>query len=196
MSATLITELPASTPTKRLIDLLQEICGIYRLRLAFRGGLIALSASVKSPSRLSVGRDVLIQKGSIIHCGGKAWSGFLGHVHLSDGVRVGPYCVIYGAGGVNLGRHVHLGPGVKIMSQSGRHDQARLSRNPNFKFGRVNVGEGTWIGAGAVLLGDTHIGRCVSIAPNSVVSGTVPDFAVVAGSPARIVFMNTPIGDC
>lgn len=179
---------------QRWIDLFSEFTGAYRLLALGKRCVIALSARVKSPSRMHLGRDVSIQCGAILHCGGKKWSGYRGHVRLQDGVRIGPYCVIYGAGGVDLGEHVHLGPGVKVMSQAGKHDASRVTSSPTFLLDPIKIGAGSWIGAGAVILGGSEIGRCVSVAPNSVVSGVIPDFAVVAGNPARVVFKNETIG--
>lgn len=183
------------TRADRLRDVVLELTGLYRVWIWAQRGSIALSASVKSPSLLHLGRGVSIQKGSILHCGGKGWSGYRGGLRLGDGVRIGPYCVIYGAGGVNLDEHVHLGPGVQIMSQAGKHDALRLSSRPNFLLDEVRLGAGSWVGAGAVILGGTRVGTCVSIAPNSVVSGSIPDYAVVAGNPARVIFQNEPVRD-
>lgn len=112
---------------------------------------------------------------------------------MGEGVAIGPYCIVYGAGGVDLHDYVHLGPGVKIMSQAGRHDRNRMTPHPTFALDSVVVGAGSWIGAGAVILGGARIGRCVSVSPNSVVSGEVPDNAVVVGNPARVMFKNEAI---
>jgi acetyltransferase-like isoleucine patch superfamily enzyme len=152
--------------------------------------MIAWSAKVKTPSRLRMGSGCTIQRGAIVHCGGKAWCGYAGYVNFGKGVAIGPYCVVYGAGGIELEDFVHLGPGVKLMSQSGRHDRNRLGPHPSYKLESVRVGAGSWIGAGAVVLGGARIGRCVTVAPNSVVSGEVPDYAVVAGNPSRVVIRN------
>jgi acetyltransferase-like isoleucine patch superfamily enzyme len=51
----------------------------------------------------------------------------------------------------------------------------------------VVVGEGSWVGHGAVILPGTRIGRHVVVGAGSVVRGVVPDNAVVAGVPARMV---------
>lgn len=183
-------ELPPSNLLQRLLDLGVEMSGIYRLSAFRKGNIIAFSARVKSPSRLSMGNDVAIQQGTILHCGGKAWCGYRGYIRLGNGVKIGPYCIIYGAGGIALDDHVHLGPGVKLMSQAGRHDAKRLTSQPNYLLDAIYIGAGSWIGAGAVILGGTQTGRCVSVAPNAVVSGTIPDYAVVVGNPSRIVFKN------
>lgn len=178
--------LPPATAAQSLRDRLSELCGLYRLGFALRGARIAWGARVKSPSRLQVARGCFIQSGAIVHCGGRAWSGGLGQVVLGEGVMIGPRCIVYGAGGVALDRHVHLGPGVMLMSQAGQHGPGRVSASPQYLFAPIRVGEGSWIGAGAVLLPGAVLGRCVSVAPNSVVSGTIPDYAVVAGNPGRV----------
>jgi len=52
----------------------------------------------------------------------------------------------------------------------------------------VSIGDGSWIGHGAVVLPGTRIGKHVVVAAEAVVAGLdVPDHSVVAGVPARIV---------
>lgn len=179
-----------SSAVRRAMDLLSELVGAYRWRALAGGAAVAFGVVVKSPSRIRFGRGVLVPRGCVIHGGGKAWCGYAGHVIFGDGVKLGPHCVIYGAGGVTLLDNVHLGPGAKVMSQSGLHSSGRETGDPDYKLEPVVIGQGTWIGAGAVILGGARLGRSVSVAPNAVVSGEIPDFAVVAGNPARIVFRN------
>jgi len=186
--------MPKQTKLRALRDAVSELTGAYRIGALLRGrGVIAWSARVKSPSRLTLGRGVSVQLGSIVHCGGKPWSEFEGHVRLGDGVAIGPYCILYGAGGIELCDYVHLGPGVKLMAQAGRHDAKRLGPDPTYNFAPIRIGAGSWIGAGAVILGGATLGRCVNVAPNSVVVGEVPDYAVVVGNPARVVMKNEGI---
>jgi acetyltransferase-like isoleucine patch superfamily enzyme len=178
----------------RLWDAIFELTGAYRVRIWMRRGSIAASASVKSPSLLSIGRGIAIQRGVALHCGGKAWSGHRGGVSIGNGVVVGPYCVIYGAGGVHIGEYVHLGPGVKLMTQGGVHDNRRVSSSPSLVIEPITIGAGSWVGSGAVIVAGTFLGRCVTVGPNSVVSGVVPDNALVAGNPGRIILHQPPIG--
>jgi acetyltransferase-like isoleucine patch superfamily enzyme len=51
----------------------------------------------------------------------------------------------------------------------------------------VRVGKDCWLGHGSVILPGTTIGDHVVVAAGSVVTGTIPDYTVVAGAPARIV---------
>jgi acetyltransferase-like isoleucine patch superfamily enzyme len=58
----------------------------------------------------------------------------------------------------------------------------------------VSVGAGSWLGAGAIILPGTTIGRNVVVAAGSVVRGEVPDRCVVAGIPAKVVREHTGAG--
>lgn len=51
----------------------------------------------------------------------------------------------------------------------------------------MEIGPGCWLGTGAVILPGARLGRNVVVAAGAVVRGDVPDHAVVAGAPARIV---------
>jgi acetyltransferase-like isoleucine patch superfamily enzyme len=116
-------------------------------------------------------------------------------------LRIGDRCVI-GRGShivahhsLTIGDEVFTGPYVYITDQN--HSYA----DPDQPIGRqmplnaaVLIGSGSWLGAGAVVLPGTHIGRNVVVAAGSVVRGTVPDRCVVAGVPARIVREYVPDG--
>lgn len=52
---------------------------------------------------------------------------------------------------------------------------------------RVEIGDGSWIGKNAVIVGNVRIGRNCVVGANSLVNKDVPDYCVVAGSPAVIV---------
>ncbi len=53
--------------------------------------------------------------------------------------------------------------------------------------GRISVGNDVWIGAQCVILGGASIGDGAIVAANSVVTGDIPPYAIVAGSPAKII---------
>src|ERR1700728_305520 len=114
-------------------------------------------------------------------------------------LRVGDRCVI-GRGShvvahhsIVIGDDVFTGPYVYITDQN--HSYA----DPDMPIGRqwpvntaVSIGDGTWLGAGTVILPGASIGRNVVVAAGSVVRGTVPDRCVVAGVPARVVRQYAP----
>jgi len=56
-----------------------------------------------------------------------------------------------------------------------------------YRLGRIRVGEGAMIGAGAVVLPGVEIGAGARVAANSLVSEDVPPGTTVAGVPAEVV---------
>lgn len=58
--------------------------------------------------------------------------------------------------------------------------------------GDVVIGADAWIGHEALIMSGVHIGVGAVVAARAVVSESVPDFAVVAGSPARVVKFRFP----
>lgn len=51
----------------------------------------------------------------------------------------------------------------------------------------IHIAEDCWIGAGAIILPGINVGRGCVVGAGSVVTKDVPDYAVVAGCPARII---------
>ncbi|TGK51929.1 acyltransferase [Leptospira kanakyensis] len=49
----------------------------------------------------------------------------------------------------------------------------------------IRIGDSCWIAAGAIISGGVTIGNGVIVAANAVVTKNVPDFAIVAGVPAK-----------
>jgi len=114
-------------------------------------------------------------------------------------IRIGGGCVIgrgshlVGHQSIELGDNVWTGPFVYISDQNHEY------RDPDLPIGKqwprnepVVIGDGSWIGTGAVILPGARLGRNVVVAANSVVRGEVPDHSVVAGAPAKVVRRYAP----
>ncbi len=91
------------------------------------------------------------------------------------------------ASAINIGHKVSMGPlsciiGANhgIASETPIQDQPQQSEE-------VVVEDDVWIGAGAVVLPGSRLGKGSVVAAGSVVSGEVEEMAVVAGIPARKV---------
>ena len=152
--------------------------------LAFPPGAIFGEAWIEIGSGTVVGQHVSISAGTVP-------GQDLGPASL---LRIGDGCVI-GRGShivahqrVDIGDDVFTGPYVYITDQN--HGYA----DPDVPIGRqwpanapVSIGAGSWLGAGAIVLPGSCIGRHVVVGAGSVVRGQVPDHCVVAGVPARIV---------
>ena len=51
----------------------------------------------------------------------------------------------------------------------------------------MTIGDGSYIGINAVIVGNVRIGKHCVIGANSVVTKDVPDYCVAVGSPARVI---------
>jgi acetyltransferase-like isoleucine patch superfamily enzyme len=79
--------------------------------------------------------------------------------------------------------------GHKVLLLSGRHDITclGLARQLTISSAPIRVKEGAWIASGAIILGGVTVGRHAVVGAGAVVTKDVPDFAVVAGNPAKII---------
>jgi len=53
--------------------------------------------------------------------------------------------------------------------------------------GPITIGNDVWIGVGAILLPGVTIGDGAIVSAGAVVAGDVPPYAIVGGSPARVL---------
>ncbi|WP_266365937.1 acyltransferase [Tellurirhabdus rosea] len=127
----------------------------------------------------SIGRDSTIEDYSVINNG-------VGAVAIGDGVRVGISNVIIGP--VTIGNDVITAQNVVISGLNHSYqDIHRPIRRQPVSVAPIVVGEGSWIGANAVVTAGVRIGRNAVVAAGSVVTKDVPPFCVVGGNPARII---------
>lgn len=104
---------------------------------------------------------------------------------LDENVYVGPGCFL---GLVHLERNVLVGSGVHITSGRRTHgtaDAAAPIRDQEGQRTLVRIGEGAWIGSGAVVMAD--VGQRAVIGAGAVVTSAIPAAVVAAGVPARVI---------
>ena len=117
-------------------------------------------------------------------------------IAVADNVWIGHYCHIDGSAGVTIGEGVQMATWSGILSH-GSQDAIRLCgrqfieipphARPGYTFGRVEIGDFSFIGAGAIILPGVKVGRGSRVDAGAIVTRDVPAFAIVRGVPARIV---------
>ena len=114
-------------------------------------------------------------------------------------LRIGARCSI--GRGNHLVAHRSLVIGDDVISGPNCYltDQNHAYGDPTVPIGQqwpaedpVVVGDGSWLGAGCVLLPGSRLGRNTVVAAGAVVRGEFPDHAVLVGIPARMVRRWTP----
>jgi virginiamycin A acetyltransferase len=104
---------------------------------------------------------------------------------IEANVYVGPRSFL---GWVHLERDVLIAAGVQIPSGPFTHGTASLDRPIRVQPGSlrmVRIGEGSWIGSGAVVLAD--VGKHCVVAAGAVVTKPLPDYVIAGGVPATIL---------
>ncbi|MFD0418816.1 acyltransferase [Streptomyces sp. NPDC127108] len=109
-------------------------------------------------------------------------------LRIGDGVVLGRGSHVIADTTVTIGDDCYFGPYVYVTSTNHSYDDPHTPIGKQWpRMEPVEIGPGCWIGTGAVILPGARIGRNVVVAAGAVVRGEVPDHAVVAGAPARVV---------
>lgn len=115
------------------------------------------------------------------------------HISLQDYTLILPDCrFIIHTGNVYIGKWSSLSCNCIVVT--GNHvptvgvNQRILGRyHINDKEQDVNIDEDCWIGARVTILGGTHLRRGSVVGANSLINKQYPPYAILVGSPARII---------
>jgi acyl-CoA synthetase (AMP-forming)/AMP-acid ligase II/acetyltransferase-like isoleucine patch superfamily enzyme len=110
-----------------------------------------------------------------------------GAVDVGIGTEIGCGTVINSGGNVTIGRFAMIAGQVNINSSSHGTQPDQFIKEQTHAHGVVEIGDDVWIGSGASILMNTHIGQGAVISSNSLVHGHIPPFAICAGVPAKIL---------
>lgn len=107
-------------------------------------------------------------------------------VRIGDNVKLQNYALVYEP--AVLGDGVFVGPAAVLTNDHfprSVNPQGRLKRGDDWEAVAVVVAEGASLGARSVCVAPVRVGRWALVAAGAVVTRDVPDFALVAGVPAR-----------
>ena len=125
-----------------------------------RNVLIAPGAIVRVKDKKSIGSNIFIGLYTYIN----------GDVTVEDDVLIGPHCAL------TAGHH-KFEPATQSFSArtNGDYDNS------------IVIGRGSWLAAGVTVTAGVKIGRANLICANAVVTCDTPDYAIMAGVPARCI---------
>lgn len=106
------------------------------------------------------------------------------YAFLGEGTVVMQGAVIQS--GVSIGNHCIINTSASVDHDCIIDDYVHISPNATL-CGAVSMGEGSQIGAGAVVIPGIKIGKWSLVAAGAVVVNDVPDHVLVLGNPARVV---------
>lgn len=129
---------------------------------------------------ISIGERCTVMPGAIIaSCGGD--------IKIDDDVSINPGVVIYGHGGVTIGRKTGIAINSAIVASMHNYSDPDVPyKDQGWTQKGIIIGNDVWIGAGSKILDGVTIGDGAIIAAGSVVHSDVPPYGMVAGVPARL----------
>jgi hypothetical protein len=89
-------------------------------------------------------------------------------------------------GGVTIGSYFHVGRGLTIVTRN--HNFRSTAKIPYDEVsipGHVKIKDFVWCGANVTILPGVTVGEGAIIGACSVITKDIPDYAIVAGNPAR-----------
>lgn len=127
----------------------------------------------------SCGENINVDRG-VLFLGGR-------HVSLGNNSSIGPNAQLNGK--ITIGDDVMIGPDllVLIVNHAFSRTDIPMRAQGVQEEKPVTIGNDVWIGARVTILPGVKIGNGVVVGACSVVTKPVPDWAVVAGNPARII---------
>ncbi len=108
------------------------------------------------------------------------------YIEIGDNSGIGVNCVV---GRAIIGKNVMMGPDVVFVTRS--HNFLDVDKPMRWaghlESEPIIIGDDVWIGTRSIILPARKIGTGVVIGAGSVVTKDVPDYAIAAGNPARVI---------
>lgn len=178
---------------------------------AGRGVIFGKGLAIRHPGNISLGERVAIDDYSLLDASGAGEQG----IQIGADVIISRNCVIQGkTGPVSIGQKTDIGcntilssgGGIEIGESAliagncyiggGRYVTDRLDipmmEQGVYTKGPVVIGDGAWIGAGATVLDGVRVGKGAIVGAGAVVTKDLPDFAIAAGVPAKVIKIREP----
>ncbi len=124
------------------------------------------------------GREIRVAPGAVIRVHDKE--------KIGRNVFIGLYT--YVNGNVAIGENTLIGPNCSLAAGNHKFDpqtgwfSARTEADGDDS---IRIGEGSWLASGVIVTAGVKLGRCNLVCANSVVTKSTPDYAIMAGTPAR-----------
>ena len=146
---------------------------------------IKYGSLLNSPSLISIGCGVRICEMVWLNANNQ-----LGNntptLSIGDGTYIGRFVQINAWKNVSIGSDVLISDRVYISDANHiyRDRSVPIAKQGTEFSGSIIIGDGSWIGAGAVILPGVSIGKNAIVSANAVVTRDVFDYQIVAGVPA------------
>jgi len=143
--------------------------------------LVVLDAKGTSNRGIDIADGVFLGRGTILSCKD-------GDISLGARTNLGFHCEVFSGSSVTVGKHGLFAAYVYLVGGGHEFERADLAviEQPRSSRG-IRLGDNVWLGTGAKVLDGVTVGSHVVVGANAVVNGDLPEGAVAAGIPARVL---------
>ncbi|MDQ2680097.1 MAG: acyltransferase [Candidatus Eremiobacteraeota bacterium] len=164
-----------------------------RFRRRHSDAIIADGVLLSGVDRISAGSRLFLDHRAYLNTGTLNNRG--GFIRMGDNVEIGPYAVLWGAGGITIGNNVHIGAHVSITAHEALHmnpERVDVFEPLEFEFAPVVIEDHVLVCSGAQIIPGVRIGHHAMIGGGAVVVRDVPPYALAVGCPARVIKYTKP----
>jgi len=145
------------------------------------------SKSERDPG-IIIGKRCLIGRNTTVS------TGYKGYVKIGSNVIVGANSLLQGPGGIDIGDNVLMGD--QIILNAGKHIYSSTNIpiiEQGITMEGIVINDDVWIGAGAIVTDGVTISKGAVIEAGSVVNMNIPEYAIAAGTPAKVITFRNQI---
>jgi len=154
----------------------EEFKSKWRRSIPFYEEVVGDSARWERARFLGFGERTSVYESSYIY----------GDVKVGKRTWIGPFTILDGTGGLEIGDYCSISSGAQIYSHE-TSEWALTGGKAKYAYAPVRIGNCCFIGSLAVVRMGVRIGDHVLVGAHSFVNKSVPQNSVVAGSPATII---------
>lgn len=165
---------------------------IYKLSFKDFGdkSIIMRPLLIKNSKFISIGHRVIIRDGVRLEVVGNN-SGRCPILSIGDNVNIEQNVHIVCHSRIEIRSNVSITPNCSIVDVTHPYsditDSKKIGERILEEDSYVEIGEGSFIGIGSTILPNVRIGRQCVVGANSLVTRSIPDYSVAAGSPACVI---------
>lgn len=170
-----------------------------------RNVVFGVNVTIRHPHKIAIGDNVVIDDGCCLDAKGSDNSGIAigngvfvgrntilscknGDIVIDDRANIGFNCEIFSASRVRVGKSVLMAAYTYLVGGDHLYDRVDI---PVLEQGRtargIEVDDNAWLGTHVVVTDGSQVRRDAIIGAGAVVVGEIPEFAIAAGIPAKVM---------